>query len=87
LWDLEVVTSCDPGGFRFGLQDLVDRVMAVLLSQQDQGTFRYLFPKPIVLHYYFSSMRNNFSFILVASEVNGLPKAKSVVKIVEDTFR
>jgi hypothetical protein len=32
-------------------------------------------------------MRNNFSFILVASEMNGLPKAKMVVKIVEDTFR
>ncbi|ONM41936.1 E3 SUMO-protein ligase SIZ1 [Zea mays] len=39
-------------------QDLVDRVMAVLLSQQDQ-----------------------------AFETNGLPKAKSAVKIVEDTFR
>ncbi|XP_066359070.1 E3 SUMO-protein ligase SIZ2-like [Miscanthus floridulus] len=39
-------------------QDLVDRVMTVLLSQQDQ-----------------------------ASETNGLPKAKMVVKIVEDTFR
>jgi hypothetical protein len=28
-----------------------------------------------------------FIFILVASETNGLPKAKMVVKIVEDTFR
>jgi hypothetical protein len=69
------------------LQDLVDRVMTVLLSQQDQCTVHSLSPKLIVLHYYFSSMRNNFSFILVASETNGLPKAKMVVKIVEDTFR
>jgi hypothetical protein len=69
------------------LQDLVDRVMTVLLSQQDQCTAHSLSPKLIVLHYYFSSMRNNFSFILVASETNGLPKAKMVVKIVEDTFR
>jgi hypothetical protein len=46
-----------------------------------------LSPKLIALHYYFSSMRNNFSFILVASEANGLPKTKSVVKLVEDTFR
>jgi hypothetical protein len=61
--------------------------MAVLLSQQDQGTFHSLSPKCIVLCYYFSSMRNNFSFILVAFETNGLPKAKSAVKIVEDTFR
>ncbi|KAG0519624.1 hypothetical protein BDA96_08G002700 [Sorghum bicolor] len=37
-------------------QDLVDRVMAVLISQQDE-------------------------------ETNGLPKAKMVLKIVEDTFR
>lgn len=88
MGDLDVITYYDPGGLGVsGLQDLVDRVLAVLLSQQDQGTFHSLSTRLIVLHYYFSSMRNNFSFILVSSETNGLPMAKSVVKIVDDTFR
>jgi hypothetical protein len=61
-----------------------------LLSQQDQGTFHSFLSKTYcfaLLLFKHDCMRNNFSFIVVASEVNGLPKAKSVVKIVEDTFR
>lgn len=64
--------------------------MAVLLSQQDQGAFHSFLSKTYcfaLLLFKHDCMRNNFSFIVVASEVNGLPKAKSVVKIVEDTFR